>query len=84
MRKLLKAAQLILWIAGLALVIRFGWWAYQHHRAAGEVSHAQEIPDIDKECRVVPDTGQCVCRNRWTDERLQVPHRECVALARRR
>jgi hypothetical protein len=41
------------------------------------------VLDVDKDCKVVPDTGQCFCRHRWTNERLSTPYNECVALARR-
>ena len=54
-----------------------------NHWPVGQADPSPEVLDIDKECRVTPDTGQCFCRHRWTNERLSVPYRECVALARR-
>ena len=66
----------------LALLIKAGMWAYQHYGAGGKAQR-QEVLDVDKDCKVIPDTGQCFCRHRWTNERLTVPYRECVSLARR-
>lgn len=73
----------IIRILVLALAIKFAWWAYQNYWPDGQADSPPEVLDIDKECRVTPDTGQCFCRHRWTNERLSVPYRECVALARR-
>lgn len=67
----------------VVLAIRFAWWAYQNYWPAATADRPPEILDVDKECRVIADTGQCFCRHRWTNERLKVPYRECVALARR-
>jgi hypothetical protein len=68
-----------------ALAIKIAWWAYQAYGPRNEqTASQQEVPDIDKQCRVIPDTGQCFCRHRWTNERLPIPYRECVDLARRR
>jgi len=39
--------------------------------------------DIDKLCLLDADTAFCVCRHRWTNERLDLPHEECVERARR-
>jgi TRAP-type C4-dicarboxylate transport system permease small subunit len=75
-----------LWIARLivlALALKFAWWAYQIYQPDGQAEPPTEVPDADKVCRVTPDTGQCFCRHRWTNERLSVPYRECVALAHR-
>ena len=78
----------ILWlirIIVLLLAIKFAWWLYQNYWPQQDTAaQQQEVPDIDKLCKVVPDTGQCFCRHRWTNERLQVPYRECVSLAGRR
>lgn len=79
-----SAAWWVIRLLLLALAIKFVLWAYTLHVADDQPEQPQEVPDIDKECRVVPDTGQCLCRHRWTNERLLVPYRECVALARRR
>ena len=67
----------------IVLAIRFAWWAYQNYRPDAPAARQPEVPDIDKECRVIADTGQCICRHRWTNERLKVPYKECVALSRR-
>ena len=78
--------KVVLWILRifiLALAIKFAWWAYQNYRPDGRADSPPEVLDVDKECRITPDTGQCFCRHRWTNERLSVPYNECVALARR-
>lgn len=77
---------LALWmfrIVVLVLAMKLAWWAYQTYRPGAPADRLPEVPDVDKECHVIPDTGQCICRHRWTNERLSVPYRECVALARR-
>jgi hypothetical protein len=75
----------LIWIFVLALAIKFAWSFYQSYRSQeNQTAQQQEVPDIDKECKVIPDTGQCFCRHRRTNERLKVPYRECVALAGRR
>lgn len=80
-----NAIRWLIWMFVLALAIKFAWSFYQSYRLQEEpTAHRQEVPDIDKECRVIPDTGQCLCRHRWSNERLTVPYRECVALAGRR
>jgi hypothetical protein len=40
------------------------------------------VLDIDKDCSVIADTGQCFCRHRRTERRLTVPYQECVSLSR--
>lgn len=78
--------KVVLWIFRIivfALVIKFAWWAYQQYQSNGQADPSPEVMDIDKECRVTPDTGQCFCRHRWTNERLKVRYDECVALSRR-
>jgi hypothetical protein len=77
---------LALWlcrIVVLVLAIKLAWWAYQTYRPDPPAARPPEVPDVDMECRIIPDTGQCFCRHRWTNQRLSVPYRECVDLARR-
>jgi len=66
----------------LALVAKAGLWAYENYRADNRGQQQQEVLDIDKECLLDADTGFCVCRHRWTNERLDVPHEECMERAR--
>ena len=64
----------IVWILVLALAIKLAAWAYENFWPDPPAETAQEVLD----------TGQCFCRHRWTEERLSVPYRQCVDLARRR
>jgi hypothetical protein len=74
----------IVWILVLALAIKLAAWAYENFWPDPPAETAQEVLEVDMECRVIADTGQCFCRHRWTEERLSVPYRQCVDLARRR
>ena len=67
----------------IVLAIRFAWWAYQSYRPDEPAERPPEVPDVDMECRIIADTGQCFCRHRWTNERLKVQYKKCVALSRR-
>ena len=66
----------------LALVAKAGLWAYQNYRADDRGQQQQEVLDVDKHCLLDADTGFCVCRHRWTNERLDLPHEECMERAR--
>jgi hypothetical protein len=79
-----KAIYWAVQIIVLALLIKFGLWAYQNYRADGRGQEQQEVLDIDKECLMDADTGFCVCRHRWTQERLKVSREECVSLTQGR
>ena len=69
----------------LAALAWGAWWAWQNFAQRDNGAAAQaEVLDIDKQCHVFADSGQCVCRHRRTEEPLAVPYEECVALARRR
>jgi hypothetical protein len=69
-------------IIALALVVKVGLWAYEYFRPDGEPNQQQEVLDIDKRCLTDADTGFCVCRHRWTNERLDLPHEECLERSR--
>jgi hypothetical protein len=69
----------------LAAVAWGAWWAWQTFSGSGRGAAAPaEVLDIDKQCRVFADSGQCVCRHKRTEEHLSVPYDECVTLARKR
>jgi len=70
-------------IVALALVIKFALWLYQSYRSDMPAQTQQELLDIDMECSVIPDTGECLCYNHWTNERLTIPYRKCLSLAHR-
>ena len=59
-------------------------WVYQGYKAGEQPQQQEELLDVDKICRVIPDTGQCVCRHRETDQRLFIPYNECVTRASER
>ena len=81
MRRLMGNLFSLLVLAALAWA---AWWAWQTFTAADRApATPTEVLDIDKQCRVFADSGQCVCRHWRTDERLSVPYDECVRLARR-
>ncbi len=79
-----KGIQLLFNVAILAALAWGAWWAWQAYTSSGRTTAASgEVLDIDKQCNVIADTGQCLCRHARTGERLQVPYDECVVLARR-
>lgn len=79
-----KGIQFLFNLAILAALAWGAWWAWQAFSGGGRPAAAPgQVLDIDKQCRVVADTGQCLCRHARTGERLQVPYDECVTLARR-
>lgn len=81
MRKGIYGLFQVLVLAGLVWA---GWWAWQTFAGGDRRGAAQaEVLDIDKDCRVFPDTGQCVCRHARTGERLALPYGECRERARR-
>jgi len=81
MRKLVSG---LFQILVLAAVVWGAWWAWQNFSGAGRTSAAADVLDIDKQCRVFADSGQCICHHRQTEQPLSVPYDECVALARKR
>ena len=80
MRKLISGLFQILVLAAVAWGV---WWAWQAFSSTGRTTPTAVL-DIDKQCHVFADSGQCVCRHRRTEERLSVPYDECVKLARKR
>lgn len=78
-----KAIRLVVWLVAAFLAYKAGTWGYgalQEYR--GGESKQQQILDIDKLCWMEADTEQCFCRHRVTNERLDVPYRECVERVR--
>ena len=78
--------RLLIWIIVALLAYKVGLWVfeeYQQRQQSGQRPvQQQEIPDSDKVCNVIADTGQCICRHRKTNERLALPYEECVSRAR--
>jgi len=67
----------------LALIIRIRWWAYQEFASGDEAQQQQELLDYDKDCRIIADTGQCICRHRRNNELLLLHYEECVSIAKK-
>ena len=74
----------VLWIIVAAFVYKAALWAYQGVKAGERPQQQEELRDFDKICRVMPGTGQCVCRHRETDQRIFLPYDECVTRASER
>ena len=74
----------VLWIIAAAFVYKAAMWAYQGVKAGEQPQQQEELHDLDKICRVIPDTGQCVCRHRETEQRIFLPYDECVTRASER
>ena len=67
----------------LAVSIKLALWAWQFYQPGDKGEQQVQVPDVDKVCSVIADTGQCFCHHRDTQRRLSVPYRECMALAGR-
>ena len=80
MRKLISGLFQILVLAAVAWGV---WWGWQAFSSTGRTPPAKVL-DIDKQCRVFADSGQCICHHRQTEQPLSVPYDECVVLARKR
>jgi hypothetical protein len=76
-----KGIYWVLWIIAAVLVYKTAMWAYQGYKEGEQAHQQQQILDIDKICLVTPDTGQCVCHHRQTNQRISVPYDECVSRA---
>jgi len=70
-------------VIAILLTIKLALWAYQNYWPGDQGHQQQEVFDIDKLCKMDADTGLCMCRHRRTNERLTIPHEECVSLAGR-
>jgi hypothetical protein len=70
-------------LAMVGAVAGAAWWAWQAFTDSPRGAGAGQVLDVDKQCNMVADTGQCMCRHRATNERLAVPYEECVERARR-
>ena len=73
---------IIFWIIIFALVAWGIMWAYEEFGDGGQKAAANQVVDIDKDCRQDADSGQCICRHRQTGERLKIDYQECVSRAR--
>jgi hypothetical protein len=78
--------RLLIWIIVALLVYKVGLWAYEEYqprlKSGPRSGRQEEIHDSDKVCKVIADTGQCVCRHRRTNDRLSLPYEECISRAR--
>lgn len=78
--------RLLIWIIVALLAYKVAVWAFEKYQSrprSGQHSGQQEVvPDSDKVCKVIADTGQCICRHRKTNDRLTLPYEECVSRAR--
>ena len=68
-------------IIAIALTIKFALWAYQSYKAGDQGYQQPDVFDLDKLCKMDADSGHCMCRNRRTNQRLTIPHEECVSRA---
>ena len=78
-----KAIRFVGWLVAAFLAYQAGTWGYEvfkDYRAGGE--EQRQVLDMDKMCWMEADTQQCYCRHRQTNERLDVPYRECVERVR--
>jgi len=71
-------------IIAFALAVKFAIWVYQDYMTGEKGQQQLKLLDIDKICKIVADTGSCNCRHRRTNERLNLPHKECLSRARAR
>jgi hypothetical protein len=77
--------KLISWIVQiivLVLIVKLGMWVYQSDWSGGQNPQEPEVAEPDKVCTMMPDTEQCMCRNRRTSARISMPYEECVSRAR--
>jgi hypothetical protein len=76
-----KIIRLLVWVIVAFFIYKAAIWAYGTYQAKNRAPSQQQVLDIDKNCEVIADTGQCKCRHRKTNERLSVPYSKCVSLA---
>ena len=76
-----KGIYWVIRITVFVLVVKFAFWAYDAYLANNRVEQQEEVLDIDKQCLMDADTSYCMCRHRWTKERLDIPHAECMERA---
>lgn len=82
MRNTIRRLFEVLVLAALCWAAWWSWQTFGNERRAD--SAPAEVLDIDKDCRVFADSGQCICQHARTGAPLSVPYRECRELARRR
>lgn len=77
---------LLTWIIVALLAYKVAVWAFEEfqlrERFDQRSGQQEDIPDSDKICKMIADTGQCICRHRKTNDRLSLPYEECVSRAR--
>ncbi|MFC1740705.1 hypothetical protein ACFL0N_04430 [Pseudomonadota bacterium] len=76
-----KLIRVIIWAIAAVFIYKASIWAFDEFRSSRRNSGQQEIADIDKECLMDADTGQCLCHHRGTGEFLRLPYDECKARA---
>lgn len=78
--------RLLTWIIIALLAYKVALWAFEEFQSRQQFTkqstQKKEVLDTDKVCKVIADTGQCVCRHRKTNDRLALPYDECVSRAR--
>ena len=70
-----------IWIIVAVLAYKAAMWAYQGYKAGEQAQRQHQTLEIDKICSITPDTGQCVCRHRQSNQRLSIPYDECLSRA---
>jgi len=78
-----KVTQWLFWIILIVLAYKVALWVYQGLSTGGQAQQQEEIFDHDKVCRIIADTGQCICRHRQNNQILNISFDECVSRASR-
>lgn len=70
-------------IVVLILLVKLVMWSWDQYQHGGEPQHVDNVNEMDKVCRITnPDYGSCVCLHRRTNEKLDIPYKECMTRAR--
>lgn len=82
-RAMRKLTNLVMLIVIVVITIKVILWAYEGYRTGGTAQTNGPVPDADKRCMIIADTGACSCRHRETNELLAaISYDECVLRAR--
>jgi hypothetical protein len=76
MRKFMNFAMLILIVV---VTVNLALWAYRGLTKDDTVLKQETVMDADIVCLKVADTGQCMCRHRETNQRIDVGYSDCVS-----
>ncbi|MBT8052750.1 MAG: hypothetical protein HKN57_01445 [Xanthomonadales bacterium] len=77
-----KAVNLLTLLVIVVVTVKLAMWAYQGLTGGEQQLNRQEVLEVDIVCMQVPDTGQCMCRHRDTNEAIGLSYEQCVARAR--